>query len=123
MLTVKYERYYNDYNKSYETRSFDGFTELTDWLFGMVKGEYKKNMWFTNPEDDHIFDGKLRLDGSCIKSYDGKFTHWIEQIEKDGKIIYSTGTFTNGISYWNDDIRQWLRDCRNRMNNPTFNFG
>lgn len=123
MIRVKYEKYYNDYRNSYETKGFGSLEELADWLFGMVKGEYKRSMWFTDPNNDHMFDGKLRLDGSCIKSNDGEWVYWIEQIEKDGVIIYSTGKFTNGICHWNDEIKQWIADCRERMNKPTFNFG
>lgn len=123
MITVKYEKYYNDYRKSYETKNFSSLEELADWLFGLVKGEYKRSMWFVNPNDDHMRDGKLRLDSSCIKSNDGCWIYWVHQIEKDGAIIYSTGTFTNGICHWNEEIKQWLLDCRERMNNPTFNFG
>lgn len=123
MIKVKYEKYYNDYRKSYETKNFNSLNELADWLFGMVKGRYDYNIWFTNPNENHMYDGKLRLSSGCIKSNDGTCTYWVEQIVKDGKIIYSTGTFTNRICHWNDEIKQWLLDCRERMNNPTFNFG
>lgn len=123
MYKVKYEKYYNDYRKSYETKTFRTMEEFADWLFGMVKGEYKRSMWFTNPDDEHLLNGKLKLDGSCIHSNDGEWIYWIEQIEKDGTIIYSTGKFTNNVCHWNDEVKQWLRDCRQRMNNPTFNFG
>lgn len=58
-----------------------------------------------------------------IKENDSKWTYWVELIEKDGAIIYSTGKFTNGICHWNDEIKQWLITCRERMNNPVFNFG
>lgn len=123
MLKVKYEKYFNDCKKSYETKDFDNLEKLADWLFEMVKGKYENSMYFTNPDNDHVMDGKLHLDGSCIKSNDGYWTYWIEQIEKDGVIIYSTGKFTNGICHWNDEIKQWLKTCRNRMKNPTFKFG
>lgn len=123
MIKVKYKKYYNDYRNSYETKEFSSFKELTDWLFGMAKGEYKKCMYFTSPDDEHIYDGKLKLDNSCISSYDGEWSYWVEQIEKDGIIVYSTGKFTNGICYWNEEVKQWLRTCEERMNNPKFNFG
>ena len=123
MIKVKYHKYYNDYRNSYETKTFSSLEELADWLFGMVKGKYEYKIWFTNPNEDNMFDGKLRLDGSCIKSNDGEWSYYIEQIEKDDKIIYSTGKFTNGICHWNDEIKSWLRVCRERMNNPQFNFG
>ena len=123
MIKVKYEKYYNDYKKSYETKNFNSLNNLADWLFGMVKGEYKRSMWFVDPDNKHLFNGELRLDGSCIHSNDGEWIYWIEQIEKDGVIIYSTGKFTNGICHWNDEIKEWLRCCRERLSNPQFNFG
>lgn len=124
MIKIKYEKYYNDYINSYETKTFDSLESLADWLFGLVKGEYKKSMWFVDPENSCVYnDGKLHLDGSCIKSRDEKWIYWVELIEKDGAIIYSTGKFTNGICHWNDEIKQWLIACRERMNNPMFNFG
>lgn len=124
MIKVKYEKYYNDYRKSYETKNFNSLNELADWLFGMVKGKYKRCMWFVDPNSEYLYyDGKLRLDSSCIHSNEGEWTYWIHQIEKDGAIIYSTGTFTNGICHWNDEIKQWLVVCRERMNNSQFNFG
>lgn len=123
MIKVKYHKYYNDYNNSYETKTFSSLDELADWLFGMVKGKYEYKIWFVDPDAKYMFENKLRLDSSCIKSNDGEWSYWIEQIEKDDKIIYSTGKFTNGICHWNDEIKDWLRTCRERMNNPQFNFG
>lgn len=123
MIKVKYRRYYNDYREFDEVKSFSSLEDLADWLFGMVKGEYKEYMYFVNPNDDNLRNGKLYLDSSCIKSNDGKYIYWIDQIEKDGFIIYSDGRFTNGICHWNDEVKQWLLDCRNRRNNPIFNFG
>ena len=124
MITVRYEKYYNDYRNSQEVKQFSSLEEVADWLFGMVKGEYKRSIFFVNPDSDHImYEGKLHLDSSCIKSHDGTYTYWVEQIEKDGAIIYSCGTFTNRICHWNDEVKQWIRECRTRMNNPQFNFG
>lgn len=127
MITVKYTRYRHDYDKKAETKSMYSLEDLADWLFGKCKGSYEDGMYFTNPDDDrfHYYDGKLKLDNSCISvSYDDTgYCTWIEQIEDNGKIIYSTGKYTNGICHWNETIKQWLRDCRERQKNPQFNFG
>lgn len=123
MIRIKYEKYYNDYNRSFATKSFNTLNELADWMFDMVYGKYDFKIYFTDPNDPHISNEKLRLDSSCIYTSDNKYRYWIHQIEKDGKIIYSCGTFTNGICHWNDEIKDWLRTCRDRMNNPQFNFG
>lgn len=125
MIKIKYQKYYNDYNNSYETKTFDSLESLADWLFGLVKGEYKRSMYFQDPNSKYIYDndGKPCLDSSCIKSNDGKWTYRVELIEKDGAIIYSSGKFTNGICHWNDEVKQWLIACRERRENPVFNFG
>lgn len=127
MITVKYTRYRNDYDKKAETKSFYTLDDLADWLFEKCKGSYKDEMYFTNPDDDrfHFYDGKLKLDNSCISvRYDDTgYCTWIEQIEDGGAIIYSTGKYTNNICHWNETIKQWLRDCRARQRNPQFNFG
>lgn len=123
MITVKYEKYYNDYRNTQETKNFSSLEEVADWLFGMVQGEYKRSMRFINPDDDHMVEGKLCLNRSYIESRDGTYVYWVEQIEKDGMIIYSCGTFTNRICHWNEEVKQWLRECRTRRNNPQFIFG
>lgn len=46
MYTVKYEKYYNDYRKSQEVKTFRSLEEVADWLFGMVRGEYSKSVLF-----------------------------------------------------------------------------
>lgn len=127
MIRVKYERYHNNYNRKIEEKDFCNLDQLADWLFSNVSGNYKDKMFFINPDNNWFThcDGKLRLDSSCIStSYDSSgYCTWVHQIVKDGAIIYSTGKFTNGICYWNEEIKQWLRDCRERQLHPVFNFG
>lgn len=123
MYKVKFEKYYNDYRNSQEVETYGSLEAIADWLFGMVKGDYKKSsLFFTNPDREHVWNGKLSLDSSCIKSYDGHYSYHVEQIEKDGVIIYSCGTFTNGICHWDEEVKEWLRRCRRRIENPVFNF-
>lgn len=126
MIRVKYERYHNDYNRRTEEKTFYDLSQVADWLFSKANGRYKDRLFFIDP-DGRIpyFGGKLNLDSSCIsaKYDDTGYATWVQEIIKDGKIIYSTGEYTNGISHWNDEIKQWLRDCRDRQRNPHFNFG
>ena len=127
MIKVKYERYAHDYNRHMEERTFSGLDDFADWLFGKVEGKYEDNMFFVDPDNGWLthYNGKLHLDSSCISLHRDStgYATWVIQIEEDGKIIYSIGRFTNGISYWNEEVKQWLRDCRSRQKNPTFNFG
>lgn len=122
MITVRYEKYYNDYNTRQDIKNFHSLEEVADWLFGMVQGKYVEHLHFIDPDRDRMVDGNLRLGYSSISSFDGKYTYWVEQIERDSVILYSCGTFTNKICHWDEEIKQWLRDCRNRMSNPQFNF-
>lgn len=127
MILVKYERYNCDYRRHMEEKYFDDLKQLADWLFDKCEGNYKEKMFFVDPDNDWLThdNGTLKLDSSCISlRYDTTgYETWIHQIIKDGKIIYSTGKFTSGISHWNEEIKQWLRDCRERQRNPQFNFG
>ena len=122
MYTVRYQKYYNDYRKTQEVAKFSSMKEIADWLFGMVRGEYRKSsLDFVDLDRYRIEDFSVGC--SCIKSGDGDWTYYIEQIEKDGAIIYSNGISTNGILYCNEEVKQWLKDCRERKANPQFNFG
>lgn len=78
MIRIKYNKYFNDFKNAYETKSFNTLNELADWMFNMVTGEYKKSLlYFTNPDDPHMYNEKLHLDSSCIKTYDGEYIYWI----------------------------------------------
>lgn len=123
MIRVTYQKYFNDYRKNYETANFASLNGLADWMFEKVVGKYKGQIYFTDPDQNHVFEGKLKLSGSSIHTSDPEWHYYIHQIQKDGAIIYSDGRFTNGICHWNDEIKQWLRDCRERKDNPKFNFG
>lgn len=128
MITVTYKLYNNDYDKKIEKETFYDMKEVEDWLFSKMIGNLKDAAYFTNPDDERFRydnDGKLRLCDSCIsvKRNGNRYEIWIQMIEKDGKIVYSTGVHTNGISYWNEEIKQWIRGLRERQHNPQFNFG
>ena len=106
MYRVRYKKYYKDFRNSQEGKSFYSLEELADWLFGMVNEKYSNSsLYFIDPDKKHERNGKLYLDNSCVQSYDGIFHYWVEQIEKDEAIIYSCGTFTNGICHWNEEIK------------------
>lgn len=129
MITVRYERYWNDYRKYDERQTFYSLEGVADWFFGMCRGSYKDGMYFTNPDKTYPYHKRDcdKLDSSSISIHsiatsDG-YSYHIDQIEIDGVIVYSDGKFTNGIRHWNETIKQWLRDCRARQSNPQFNFG
>lgn len=122
MIRVTYTKYRNDYDRKDEKISFYNLKELEDWLFNMKTGSYERNMYFTSPDRSHYYDGKLQLDSSCISSNDGKYDIWVQMIENDDGIMYSTGRYTNGICHWNDQVKDFLRSCRKRQKGNQFNF-
>lgn len=65
MYTVKYEKYYNDYRKSQEVKTFRSLEEVADWLFGMVRGEYSKSVLFF-VDLDNTWSRIERLDPSAF---------------------------------------------------------
>ena len=123
MIKVRYERYYNDNYTYHESKNFNSMEELADFFFGLVQGEYNGKLTFVDPESPiHNDPVDPKLNSSCIRALGEKYIYYIHQIEKDGAIIYSCGTFTNGICHWNEEAKQWLRDCRERVERPQFNF-
>ena len=125
MIRVVYERYINDNCWSDIDRYFFDLQEIRDWLFENVTGLYAEKMYFINPDENHIRNGVLKLSDTdmSILSKDGS-TYFIKLIsyEPGNKIIYSSGSLTNGMCHWNEEIKQWIRDCRSRRDNPKFNF-
>lgn len=122
MYKIKYEKYYNDHNTSFEEKNFSSLSEAADWFFSLAYGEYKKCMSFLNPDMDYNCNGRFSLPHGAISAFDGKYTYWIRLIEKDGGVIFSTGGFTNGICHWNEESKAWIRLLRERLNRPVINF-
>ena len=42
------------------------------------------------------------------------FTTGLNRLKEMGKLFTHVETFTNGICHWNEEIKQWLRECRER---------
>lgn len=123
MIRVKYERYYNDFTREIKEKTFVGLSALADWLFDMKQGSYDRGMCFIDPDSSIPYhNGKLYLDGSCISSSDGSWRIWVHMIQNKDGIIYSDGKFTRDQCHWNEEVKQWLRDCRERQKAPKFNF-
>lgn len=128
MITVTYKLYNCDYDKKIEKRTFYSMKEVEDWLFEKMTGNLKDAAYFMDPDDDRFRynpDGSLRLcdSGISVKRNGNRYETWIQMIEKDGKIIYSTGAHTNGICHWNEEVKQWIRGLREKQLHPQYNFG
>ncbi len=128
MITVTYKLYNHDYDKKIEKKTFYSMKEVEDWLFEKMTGNLKDAAYIMDPDDDRFRynpDGSLRLcdSGISVKRNGNRYETWIQMIEKDGKIIYSTGAHTNGICHWNEEVKQWIRGLRERQLRPQYNFG
>lgn len=50
MYVVKFERYWNDYRRKDETKTFLGLAELENWMFGQMQQDYTKDFVMTFPD-------------------------------------------------------------------------
>lgn len=120
-VKVYYEEYVNDYNRRDKVEYFSSLNKFADILF-----ENATNytwLYFTNAERNKAENnGRFEFDSSCISSTGRKFNIYTHKIEKDGKIIYSDGKFTNGISHASNEVCEWLKECNARKRNPQFDF-
>lgn len=121
MLRVKYERYWNDFHRRNEVKSFANLDELADWMFGQMQQDYTKAMSFPTPEKvDRIGEtGPWSIE---IRPVWGEENIWIHQIEGCGGIIFSDGKLTAGQKHWSQAVQDWLLRCEERQRHPKFNF-
>lgn len=47
MYVAKFERYWNDYRRKDETKTFSGLAELENWMFGQMQQDYTKDFVMT----------------------------------------------------------------------------
>ena len=119
MIIVKYERRRNCYDNSHEVKYFTTLRDFKEWFFDDIR-DYEKDMYIPDPECTfHLHDEGP----SCLNFRLNGYRHEVNQIEKDGKIIYSDGRYTNHIKYWNEETKQMCRDMLARQKKPQFNFG
>jgi len=127
MYKVYYEIYKNDYNRTEGIEKHWSLMSVADWLINNASKNYENGeVFFVDPDSRLPYIGdKLRLCSSCISSNprNGTGEIWVHMIRRDdGGIIYSDGKYTNGISHWNDEVKEWLRESRKRAENRSFNF-
>lgn len=121
MITVKYERYWNDYLRRFETKSFYSLSELENWMFDSIKRSYKNALRFPTPEAVSYVksDGPWRIEVAPSPTSE---LIWIHLIETDGGIIFSDGEMTDKQKHWSKEVKKWLIHCEERKNKPKFNF-
>lgn len=115
MIKITYTRYLNDFNRSENTKIFSSLLELENWIFGQMRIKYQRDyyaMYFPQDPTSYI---------SFCPEYGG-WAHWIHMIENENGIIFSDGKCTSGQQHVSIEIRQWLKHCNQRQNQPTYNF-
>ena len=124
MLTVKYERYWNDFFRKNEERSFCHLAELEEWMFGQMKQNYSGDtytMSFPTPEKAKRI-GETGPWNIEFKPERGGETIWIHQIKSERGIVFSDGKYTSGQKHWSAEVKDWLRRCEERRKAPKFDF-
>lgn len=124
MIKIKYERYWNDFIRKNEEKTFADLDALADWIFGQMQQDYTKDsfvMSFPTPEKVKRIkaDGPYRIE---FKPRWGEESFWIYLIENSNGIIFSDGKFTSGQKHWSLEVQTWLTACEKRRAYPTFNF-
>ncbi len=117
MLFVYYELYYDDAHKSENVQDFSNLKEFEDWIFRQMRQKYSEDgkcihMYFPTDEPT-CFRFTPSSDGAGYKIF---------MIRGENGIIYSDGTATNGVKFWTKEVREWLKDCKERQSCPTFDF-
>lgn len=112
MITIKYRRYWNDLNNSYGTKTFYSLNEYKKWLLDIIDGD-------TSARSHWIPTSPSRIKARARDGWD----YWTHLIERDGVIIFSDGTFTSGITHWNDEVKGFLANLKNEIEHPHYNFG
>lgn len=121
MITVFYEKYYNDNHRNFKEESFCSYDQFIDWFFGLCDGKYSEDISIPNPDRWAYMEGPRGFNCNCV--WTKGFTYWIHMIKDGERIVMSDGLNTNGIKHWNNYIKQMCRDMIKRKEKPTFNFG
>ena len=124
MLKIRMERHLNSCFHREDTRTFDTFAELEEWIFDQMQQDYtgcKMTLRFPTSEIAQCFhdNGPCRIE--IHPTPDGEQL-WIHQIETPEGIIFSDGRYTAGKKFWTQEVQTWLTHCEQRRLNPQFNL-
>lgn len=127
MIKIYYEKYWNDFLRKDETKTFDTLEDVADWIFDQMKVDYSDRdhgwvyMYFPTEETNKRIgaSGPSRIE---FMPENGGPTFWIHKMMKDGKIIFTDGKMTAGQKHWSKDVKAWLAECDKRQKSPRFDF-
>lgn len=119
MITVCYEEYHNDYFRKEHEKRFANLAELEEWIFGQMKQDYsdKEKGWLRMFFPVHETPSRIGFTPQW-----GGPNCWIHQIESERGIIFTDGRHTAGQKHWNQEVRDWLKHCKERQYSPKFVF-
>ncbi len=128
MITVYYEKYWNDFCRRDETKTFYALEDVADWIFSQMRVDYSDKehgwvyMYFPTEEKSQ----RIRASGPSSIEFmpeSGGPTFWIHKMtENGGKIIFTDGKMTAGQKHWSQEVRAWLVECDKRRKTPRFDF-
>lgn len=124
MIKIKYERYWNDFIRKSEEKTFFGLEDLADWIFGQMQQDYTKDFVMSFPTPAKLkrigeADGPYRIEFKPVR---GGESIWIYLIQDTNGILFSDGRFTSGKKHWSRTVQEWCIACDKRQHAPTFNF-
>ena len=120
---VKYERYWNDYHRKDETKTFLNLAELENWIFNQMQQDYTKDFVMSFPTPKKA--SRIKATGPWSIEFHptwGEENIYIHKIENSTGIIFSDGRFTSGLKHWTHEVQEWSTHCEEHRKNPKFNF-
>lgn len=121
MIRVFYEKYWNDFIRKSEEKSFEDLKEVEEWIFGQMQQPYKNAMSFPTPAKCERIHANGPWEIEFTPSFNGP-NFWIHQIENSNGIIFSDGKRTNGQRHWSKAVQEWLVCCDERKLTPKLTF-
>lgn len=122
MISIKYEIYYNDYNRKYEDKSFGSMAEFKDWLFGLMNRPYVdkdgyKNMYFLDNNKEISSGSRIE-----VRPERGGASYWIHCVSDNNNIVFSNGKYTNGQCYISEGFKEFMKECQDKRDGKEQSF-
>lgn len=120
-IIVRCELYRNDFDRKEFDKKFFLLESLREWLFQICNRDYVTGMYFTSPDKPASM-----IDYSSISVrhsiYGGSV--WVHMIQNSatGGILYSDGKYTNKQKHISAEVRDWLRESRERQQSQKMFF-
>ena len=116
MITIKYEIYYNDYNRQTNlTKAFQSLDDFGDWMLDHATPYTDSKFLYVDYADDYKRYSKVgKLES---RNYDSDEDYWVYLVANDDGIIYSNGKYTHGKNHVSKAMFEFLRKLEDRYIN------